>query len=793
MNKISKKIVALATMAAFVLTLVPVAAFAAVPGGSAQIDRSSYGVVENNKISATANVDAGDELTTQFILKDADGDGTQDTISNLYIWATNNDTDETTSALVVEKVGTAPEAEVVAGTTDQSLVYALDGAVASGAQYKVSFKVGGEYTLHAGYAQTAPANMTDINNMRELLGKTVVTVDQETVVDHMTLYYDGAAGQSPKEVVFDSDNITGDLDLLNLDNVKFAANGSDKMTVAGYAYEKNGTPAVNAEIKLTSGKPDILWFDGDAADGVVTTDENGYFEFQFKMKDNRNVPVTITANDVKYTLKVIKEESKAYDIDTTNDNGYVLAGADDNWDGSETVRSFSDAVQFSISTVNGEAITGPLNDEPAWNNADEDHARFIDVVEKPTKSTLDAWKLVLVEDGDSYTLKYVGNDKDEAEKDLVPGHYAVTVSLLSGDYATAEFNVAKFGTVEDIVLDINAKDLSSGRQTNVTDEITLGQDVTVVAKFVDENGLKIAAGNDAVIGGYGKAVVDDKVGANFVTKADVAANESLLGTTVTVIGYSDKYGVDTMVELTVVDSYNAFTLEFDPAEGAVNKDNKVTVKVVDEEGDLAQVDGDLKVYVADQSNEDATVTAEVVKDNPAVKDGKGQIIVYASEPTTVELAVAVVDKYNSGVYVGHLDYAVGADQLLAHHNVVMTIGSSEYVVDKQLFTMDAAPYVDSNWRTMVPIRALAEAFDATVTYDNDDRTVTIEYDKETIVMTIDESAYTINGEEAEMDTEAVIKGDRTYVPVRFAAEAMGFTVTALYDENSSTASVVFQS
>ena len=123
----------------------------------------------------------------------------------------------------------------------------------------------------------------------------------------------------------------------------------------------------------------------------------------------------------------------------------------------------------------------------------------------------------------------------------------------------------------------------------------------------------------------------------------------------------------------------------------------------------------------------------------------------------------------------------------------MTIGSSQYVVDKQLFTMDAAPYVDSNWRTMVPIRALAEAFDATVTYDNDDRTVTIEYNEQTIVMTVDESAYTINGEEAEMDTEAVIKGDRTYVPVRFAAEAMGFTVTALYDENSSTASVVFQS
>lgn len=123
----------------------------------------------------------------------------------------------------------------------------------------------------------------------------------------------------------------------------------------------------------------------------------------------------------------------------------------------------------------------------------------------------------------------------------------------------------------------------------------------------------------------------------------------------------------------------------------------------------------------------------------------------------------------------------------------MTIGSSQYVVDKQLFEMDAAPYVDSAWRTMIPIRALAEAFDATVTYDNDDRTVTIKYENEVIVMTIGEDTYTVNDEEMTMDTEPVIQGDRTYVPIRFVAEAMGFTVTPLYNANSSTASVVFQS
>ena len=123
----------------------------------------------------------------------------------------------------------------------------------------------------------------------------------------------------------------------------------------------------------------------------------------------------------------------------------------------------------------------------------------------------------------------------------------------------------------------------------------------------------------------------------------------------------------------------------------------------------------------------------------------------------------------------------------------MTIGSSEYVVDKQLFTMDAAPYVDSNWRTMVPIRALAESFDAEVYWNQDDSTVTIKFDAGTeIVMTVGEETYTVNGAEATMYTEPVNAGDRVYVPVRFAAEGLGFNVLPLYNEAGLTASVVFQ-
>lgn len=128
-------------------------------------------------------------------------------------------------------------------------------------------------------------------------------------------------------------------------------------------------------------------------------------------------------------------------------------------------------------------------------------------------------------------------------------------------------------------------------------------------------------------------------------------------------------------------------------------------------------------------------------------------------------------------------------QLMLQYAVV--VGMPEVV--QTFITGDAAPYVDSNWRTVVPIRALAESFDAEVVWNQDEETVTINFDGDTqIVMTVGEQAYTVNGEEATMDTEPVNTGSRVYVPIRFAAEGLGFSVTPLYNDAGLTASVVFQ-
>ena len=123
--------------------------------------------------------------------------------------------------------------------------------------------------------------------------------------------------------------------------------------------------------------------------------------------------------------------------------------------------------------------------------------------------------------------------------------------------------------------------------------------------------------------------------------------------------------------------------------------------------------------------------------------------------------------------------------------VVMSIGSSEIVVDGEKAAIDAAPIVQ-NSRTYVPFRALAEAFGAEVAYDEATQAVTATLGSNTVVMTIGSASYTVNGEEKTADVAPFISGGRTMVPVRFAAEAFGSKVIPTYDDNGATADVLFK-
>ncbi|MDQ2085045.1 stalk domain-containing protein [Herbivorax sp. ANBcel31] len=89
---------------------------------------------------------------------------------------------------------------------------------------------------------------------------------------------------------------------------------------------------------------------------------------------------------------------------------------------------------------------------------------------------------------------------------------------------------------------------------------------------------------------------------------------------------------------------------------------------------------------------------------------------------------------------------------------------------------DAKPFIDGNGRTQVPVRFITEALGASVKWDGSTKTVTITLDNKKIEIVIGRRSYTVNRRKRQMDTAAVLKGDRTFVPVRFIGEEFGARV-----------------
>ena len=751
--------------------------------GPAVGDASKYGVYDGAVFQKEANIAVNKDLTTTFKINDINGDATGDELDNVMIWAVNKANDQVTELARVSST----DVSVGAHPADNNKVWMLTD-VDNNDEVTIQFSVAGDYYLYAGIG----TSYEDANKAKLDSEYTLVHVTDNTEVDSMDISAYINSSNTEYEMEFDEDTNTYVLDLTADNAPAFRFDGIDTITLRGVASEKDGTPAKGQTINFTTTRNDVVEFVGATGNtDSDNTDTDGVFDTTFTMQSAQNAYITITdeATGLQYDVRIIADVATPVSIDRVLTGGNILAGTDDHWN-QEDHGMFTDAVQFKITDSKNDVVTRDL----AANEY------VIDVRTVPGNSDAVAQaledNLVLTYAGnDVYTLEYVGTDA-EAATELVEGKYEVRVALAgSEDNATVTFNAIEFGTVKDTVLDITATDMSTlgGREVEIDDEITLGQLVSVEGKYVDENGLKIDA-TGLVIGADGEAVIDAQAGPvfNFATKADVAANESLLGTTITVWAQNSANKQLVSRELTVVKSYNAFTLEFDKAEGAVGEDNDVTVNVVKEDGSRAQVTGTLYAFIADQSNKDAKVSLD--GDNTDVTNGRGHLSIYASEETTVDVVVGVKDANNDGFYAATLEYTVGAEDPLADYTVVMTIDSSEYVVNNNVIKGDAAPYVDSNWRTMVPIRALMEAFDAEVVWDeaNPD-VVTINYDGDTqIVMNVGETGYTIDGEEGEMDTVPVNNNGRVYVPIRFVAEGIGFHVTPLYNANGLTASVVFQ-
>ena len=87
-----------------------------------------------------------------------------------------------------------------------------------------------------------------------------------------------------------------------------------------------------------------------------------------------------------------------------------------------------------------------------------------------------------------------------------------------------------------------------------------------------------------------------------------------------------------------------------------------------------------------------------------------------------------------------------------------------------------AQIIVQNNRTLVPVRIISEVLGAKVDWDGNKRTVTVTGAGTFIILTIDSSQAAVNGQKVTLDAPATIFSDKTYVPLRFIAEALNAQV-----------------
>ena len=111
----------------------------------------------------------------------------------------------------------------------------------------------------------------------------------------------------------------------------------------------------------------------------------------------------------------------------------------------------------------------------------------------------------------------------------------------------------------------------------------------------------------------------------------------------------------------------------------------------------------------------------------------------------------------------------------------LTIGKNEIVHKNGTETIDVAPYIE-NGTTFIPLRGLLELMGAEVTWDGEYRAVTIKKDTTEIYLQIRNKNVFVttskNGKERYTLLAAPrIENGRTFIPVRFVSEMLGYTVT----------------
>ncbi len=118
------------------------------------------------------------------------------------------------------------------------------------------------------------------------------------------------------------------------------------------------------------------------------------------------------------------------------------------------------------------------------------------------------------------------------------------------------------------------------------------------------------------------------------------------------------------------------------------------------------------------------------------------------------------------------------------NNPIMEINGTETEIDTGRGTMPVI--LDS--RTLVPIRAIIEAFGGNVLWNEKSKTVSLIMDNDKIELIIDSKTAYLNNKAHTLDVAPTVINDRTMLPIRFIAE--GFNLGVAWHDETKTVWII---
>ena len=784
----NKKLFAILTLVCFMMTLMPVAAFAAPTDFSvtasvfatekkdAEISKAVYntnGAVDTQasdsaKLVLTYNAVNGGAYETQLT-------------SNTYVW--------------VESTANEPsDALYIAGNNVRDLGNGVYEIQSKNQQYDngileldAYFLRAGEYTLQAGMENPlAATKVSDVVNFKSPANynKVVVTAAaQDTTTWTADVVASGSFKVNNADVTVnglaDGESTAKDHSTtLNIPSV-----GVKTGTITLTVKNPNGALITGYPITLDTNSSNIA-----LSDTSLTTNYKGSVEFDVAGYREGDYKIFVKIGDYEAVINVTVGSTGAVDIETVKEPANAIAK-------DEKVADYANYIQFQLTDINGNVVKNGAGASNAIKSApDSTEAKYVSFVTKPASSKLKDKNIYLKWDDDKecYTLALNGNLQFDVE-----GTYEVAVALDNGRTATVKWDVKKFGTPVELVLTYKQEAVELAG-TALIDELV----------YVDADGVKRNAEKDTNLAASGYAIKDfypegEGTGDNAIAKGTIVVkpDEAYIGKTINVTAVSERYNLVATTSIKV--TADAAELKFASKTGEVNVNNKIDVQIVDADGNKVAPTNVVKseiYYVVLDKPADAKVSAATASDKDLAAKGAftmaltsnkvGNVAVQAVAKLTIKQPNSNSDKNDTVVkyYTGTQIFAIGNGSV--GDVVVMSIGSNEIIVNDAKGTIDAAPMIQND-RTFVPFRALAEAFGAEVAYDEATQAVTAKLNGVEVVMTIGSATYTVNGTEKTADVAPFINGSRTMVPVRFAAEAFGIKVIPTYNPDGTTADILF--